>query len=431
MKSTMRRQFPSWLLGTAVLLVGLLTIVLLGSGFRTSRALVRGQGVASAGVENPAVTVFLPAVWHSFEYARLAVTKSVDPTTVLALPGQVVTYSVTIANAGDTTGRLLTVYDTLPRDLTFLGMAAGSDVVDNPTGTTGTITWTLPLTMAPGDELWLRYRVSPSLVEGQYINQVGVTAEHATVPDRPASATVTVEPNVLLQENFDSGIDRWTPFLNWKWRLEPGQWYWGSTDGVGGSGALTHDCCVGDKVASDAVVMYLEDGAEGWTDYRVETRLLLRGGVDHDGNPERDGGDPIGLWVRGQWEPSAIQGQWLSGYYVLLDGGATEPTHRIRLSQMQIPGDCTTACGNPNAQYAFNNPMILAHSAELPGPFEHYRWYTLAVEVRGNRIQIWLDGELVLDYVDDVLPFLAGTVGYKAHETQTASFDDIVVTRLP
>jgi hypothetical protein len=41
-----------------------------------------------------------------------------------------------------------------------------------------------------------------------------------------------------------------------------------------------------------------------------------------------------------------------------------------------------------------------------------------------------VDDQLAIDYVDPKEPFLTGTVGFKTHETKTASFDDIIVTPL-
>jgi uncharacterized repeat protein (TIGR01451 family) len=439
-------QSHSWLFWTSLFLMGLLLVLLSASGFQTSQAAAQLAGEEAARLNSPTefqkpATVeaiaptdvitsyaYLPIVYNHFALATLTIDKSVSPATVPPTPGEVVTYSVTITNSGDTTGQLLTIYDTLPAGFTFLGMADGSDIVTNPSGNTGQITWHQPLAMAPGQVIRLRYRVSPSTIEGQYTNYVNVTAAQALIPPTPASATVTVEPAILLQEDFNNGIDRWTPFLNGK-RLEPGQWYWGAGDGVGGSGALTHDCCVGDKVASDALMMYLGPGAEQWTDYRVETRIFVRGGVDNSGNFEPDAGDPIGFWIRGQYEPSPNWRQWVSGYYVVLVN--TGYSHYVRISQMQIPGDCEGPCYDPLNQYTFDNPFVLTTSAELPGGLAHFYWYTLAVEVRGNRIQVWLDGQKLIDYVDTVLPFMTGTIGFKVHETKTASFDDVIVTRLP
>jgi hypothetical protein len=335
-----------------------------------------------------------------------------------------------VRNEGDTTGRLLTVYDALPAGFTFLGMAPGGDVAANPAGTTGTITWNLDQDLLPAGQLRLVYRLAPAQVAGQYTNYAGLTAHAATVPSQPASATVVVEPAILLEDDFDAGINRWTPFLNYH-RLEEGQWYWGPADGYGGSGALTHDCCNGEEEAADALMMYLGPGAELWTDYRVETRLLLRGGVDGDGNWNIADGDPIGLWVRGQYEESETRAQWVTGYYVVVAGKPDRDYHVVRLTQLQTLTDCMgDACNNPQNLYNFNNPYPITE-VQFSGPYERNRWYELVVEVRGPRIMIWLDGQLAIDYTDPTEPFLSGTVGFKTHETQTASFDDLVVTRLP
>jgi len=87
---------------------------------------------------------------------------------------------------------------------------------------------------------------------------------------------------------------------------------------------MTHNCCSGPtgKVAAEALIMYLQFGAQEWTNYRVETKMLLRGGVDTRGNPDPDGGDPIGLWIRGHYQDSDLESQWVSGYYVTLVGRA-------------------------------------------------------------------------------------------------------------
>lgn len=374
-------------------------------------------------------TVFLPSLLNGFEAAWLEVTKTVSPTTLVVNGAEVVTYTVTITNSGGSTGTLLSVVDTLPPGFIFSEMADGSHVTARPEGTTGPITWSGSWSLAPDQVLRLIYRVIPSQVPGWYTNEVSVTAAAARVPQEPAEATLQILPAVLMEEGFESGIGRWTPFLNHR-RLEPGQWYHGPGDGYLGSGGLTHDCCTGTKVASDALMMYLQPGAEDWTNYRVETKLYLTGGVTKDGDPEPNSGDPIGLWIRGHYQDSEYESQWVSGYYVVLVGKSDSDSHFVRLAKMQQPGDCE-ACLKPYRMYNFDNPMFKARSADLPGPFEHHRWYTLAVEVRGANIQVSLDGQPVLDWTDPLLPYLSGTVGLKVHETKTATFDDIIVTPLP
>jgi hypothetical protein len=324
------------------------------------------------------------------------------------------------------------VSDTLPAGFSFLGMVPGSDPGSAPAVNGTQLTWSGSWAMAPDQQRQLIFRVTASETPGQYTNRVTCTAENAQVPSQSAEATVTVQPPILMQEDFNLGITRWSPFLNEPSRLELGQWYWGQNDGTNSSGALTHDCCSGPtgKVASDGLMMYLQPGAQEWTNYRVETMMFLTGGVDNQGNPEPKSGDPIGLWVRGHYQDSENEAQWVSGYYVVLVGKANSVSHFVRIAKMQEPGDCD-ACLKPYRLYNFNNPLVKARSADLPGGFEHYRWYSFAVEVRDANIKVYVDNALVLDWTDPTLPYLSGTVGFKVHETQTASFDDVRVTPLP
>jgi hypothetical protein len=54
----------------------------------------------------------------------------------------------------------------------------------------------------------------------------------------------------------------------------------------------------------------------------------------------------------------------------------------------------------------------------------------VAIEVRGANIKVWLDGDLYIDFTDPKEPFLTGTVGFKTHLADTATYDDVVVTPL-
>jgi uncharacterized repeat protein (TIGR01451 family) len=361
---------------------------------------------------------YMPMVSNDFRPASIAMTKSVTPEFVTTDLGQVVTYTVELANPGNDDATILTISDTLPTGFTFLDMAPGSDVMDDPDGTVETITWSGPFDMPAGSQMQLVYRVEPSTVADVYINYVEVAAPGALTPREPVSATVEVLVPIYLDEDFNSGIDRWTPFLNY-WRLEPGQWYWGQNDGVNGSGALTQDCCIGEKPGEDAVMMYLGEGAEEWTDYRFEAQVMLRGG-----------GTPLGLWVRGQYEESDTRGQWMTGYYIVMGGKATGATHFVRLLQLQTLTDCWgNACNNPQNLYHFSNPHQLVE-VKVPGPFDRHKWYTLAVEVEGDNIRVELEGELIIDYIDEKEPFLTGTVGFKTYKAETASFDNVLVTPL-
>ena len=374
---------------------------------------------------------YLPLVLRNvYHWAEYTIAKSVTPDTVADTAGEVVTYTVTIANIGNIPGKLAAVVDTLPAGFTYLDMAPGSDVTADPTGATGAIRWGGPFAIAAGGQLRLIYKVSPSQTPGQYTNSANVEVVYGKPPAGPASALVTVQSSVLLEEDFEGGMSRWTEFLNHR-RLASGQWYWDATAGVGGSGAVVQDAlAVPGEVASDALLMYLGEGAQEWTNYRAEMKMMLTGGVDGQGHILPETGDPIGFWVRGHYQDSDLEAQWVSGYYAVLVGASNRAVHHVRIAKMQQPGDCD-ACLKPYRMYNFNNPIQKAQSADLPGPFEHYRWYHLAVEVRDANIKVWVDGELVLDWTDPLLPYMSGTIGFKTHETKDAMFDDVIVTPLP
>jgi uncharacterized repeat protein (TIGR01451 family) len=375
-------------------------------------------------------SLYLPQMTKNFEYARLEVDKAAWPTTFMADPAAEVVYTVTVANVGDTTGSLLAVNDALPDGFTFLGMEPDSDVTADPTGTSGTITWNGNWPMPPGSQMGVVYRVRPSEAPGQYANSVTVVAQDALTPEAPAVTSVVVEPATLLQDDFndaDMGISRWTPFLNYHRQAE-GQWYWGPSDGYNGTGGLTMDrFAVEGKDAEDGLIMYLADGAEDWTDYRMEAKVTLR-----------TDGHPSGLWVRGQWEPSDIRAQWVTGYYCMIGGSATADTHYVRLLQLMTLEDCWgPPCpsspeyipGREINLYNFNNPHRLVE-VQGEGRLTRHQWHTIKVEARGANIKIWLNGNLYIDFTDPKEPFLTGTVGFKTYKADTVTFDDVVVTLL-
>jgi hypothetical protein len=217
------------------------------------------------------------------------------------------------------------------------------------------------------------------------------------VPSTYATATVTVEASILLEDGFSSGIDQWTKFNNY-WRNEPEQWYWDQDDGFQGSGAVTHNCTLGksnpERGAHDGLIMYLGPDAENWTNYEVETKLLLRGGMSDDGDFEQVGGYPVGLWVRGQYEDvgDADTAGWVTGYYAVI-GGKPGKDMYVRLAQLQTLTDCwDQACNNPHNLYDFNNPHGLI-TVKPPGlTFNRHQWYTLRVKVVDDNIKIYVNG---------------------------------------
>jgi hypothetical protein len=256
-----------------------------------------------------------------------------------------------------------------------------------------------------------------------YANQATVVVEAGASPAGPATALVTVEEGILLEEHFEQGIGDWTKFMNY-WRLKEEQWYWGQAGGVGGSGAANHECC-GDsnKEAEDAVLMYLEDGAEAWTDYRMEVKFNLK-----------SGDRAVGVWVRGQHDyRDDGSGQWITGYYVVVGGKVGGAQHFMKIVQLQTATDCwDAACNNPGNLYDFNNPHDLILIEGMEGGLTRNVWHTLVVEVRGATIKAWLDHDADTDapdieFTDPKEPFLTGAVGFKTMAAELISYDDVYV----
>jgi uncharacterized repeat protein (TIGR01451 family) len=362
---------------------------------------------------------YLPMVLQHYKFPTFTVAKSASPNSLMVGAGETVVYTVDMTNEGDDGGTIQTILDVLPAGFTFLNMEAASDVTANPGVSTRTLTWTGPFAVPAGGQIRLIYRATPSDVVGEHVNAVSLTSSDARVPATPATAAVTVRPALLLEEHFEDSIDRWTPFLNY-WRLKPGQWLWWPDDGFNESGGATQACyAVPNKEAEDALLMYLQPGAEDWTDYRIETKMILR-----------TVGYPHGLWVRGHYRDvgDTDTAGWVTGYYIVVGGGINGDTHYVSLKQLQTETDCwDAACNNPQNLYDFNNPHELT-TTKKDGNLQRWRWYTLAVEVVGNRIKVWLDGDLYIDYVDEKEPFLTGTVGLKTYKADTVSFDDVIVT---
>jgi hypothetical protein len=165
-------------------------------------------------------------------------------------------------------------------------------------------------------------------------------------------------------------------------------------------------------------MMYVGEGAEAWTDYRVSVQIMV----------PTDKGQWQGLWFRGQHEQRDKKdtAQWVTGYYVMLGRNRV-----VKLLQLQTSEDCQgKACSNPENLYAFNNPYILREERIEAIELTRGVWHTLVIEVQVNHIKIWVDGVFAFEYVDDKSPFLQGTVGFKTFESEPVLYDNLVVTPL-
>jgi uncharacterized repeat protein (TIGR01451 family) len=349
--------------------------------------------------------LYMPVVSNKHIAPYFVVTKTGSPSPVGE--GEPVTYTVKFTNPGSVPGVLAVISDTLPAGFTFQNMVAGSEVVGAPTGTTGTIHWDGPFTVGSAEDLTLIYRVQASSVAGTYQNRATAATLVGRAPEQPGVATVRVQPPFLLWEDFESGTNGWQPFLNY-WRLHAEQWYLQAGAGFGGSTGLRHTYFYGvtdpARGAHDALYMFRGTAEypnpEQWTDYRVDAKVRL------------DQGTLIGLWVRGKYQPSALDGVHVEGYYVLLRPARND----LGLYRLKTTG---------GTAYHFSDPDILVTATH---PMSLGVWYDLAVEVRGGNIKVFINGQQVINHNDST--FLSGTVGFSAYKVAYGTWDNVLVTPL-
>jgi uncharacterized repeat protein (TIGR01451 family) len=357
-------------------------------------------------------------------------TKSAEPEIFFTEPeGQTVIYTVVFANQGTDPGVLADIRDTLPSGFIFVQMSPGSDVTEEPTGSTGEIIWEGPYTVPGESSLTLIYEVQVPTAVGTYVNQATATVSEGRLLNTPATATVEVREPILLQEEFENPSSHWEEFLNY-WRLKEEQWHLGgpgSSDD--GSRALKHVYYLGvnkpERGAHDALIMYKEPGAEEWTDYSYEVRAVL-----HEG--DGTGRGQFGVWFRGKSvQEGQPEGYWVSGYYFVLQPGSAT---KAMLMQLRTDEECGDDC---DYNYHFSNPLLLeSRSATELGQLglevDWGDWYWLRVEVDGPQIYCYINDVLVFDYYDNVgTTFTEGTVGLFTYIAGDARFDHIEVRELP
>jgi uncharacterized repeat protein (TIGR01451 family) len=353
-------------------------------------------------------TIYLPVVTRRWAPPYFEIAKSADPTIAYnQAPGALITYEVVLSNIGTDPGTLAEIQDTLPAGFTFEAMHPDSDISDLPGGQHPNLVWTGPFVVTGESTLRLIYQVRASTVLGTHVNTATATASVGRSPDAPAEATVEIIEPILLSEKWEDPSPHWQVFDNY-WRLEPYQWYVESGAGINSSAALKHTCWFGfddyacdEEGAHDALYMYLSPESEGWVNYRLEVRAMVKEGTAQ------------GLWFRGQYEPSDKSSRHVEGYYL-----TWRPTSNlIKLVRLKTEGKWA---------YTFHNPDELAR---VDYTMKKWEWYTIAVEVRGSNIKAFVDDELVLDYDDATFPM--GTVGTFGYKIQDAAWDNILVTELP
>lgn len=132
--------------------------------------------------------------------ANLLVTK--DDAQTVVVPGQVVDYTITIVNLGSVAALGVTLQDTLPSHMSYLGDGSGTTPVEFPAGT---LTWTLG-SLAPGASLAfvVSLRVADSLPDGttrlpNYAWVTTTTAEKDLTNNEVSDVnTVTTHPDLRV-----------------------------------------------------------------------------------------------------------------------------------------------------------------------------------------------------------------------------------------
>ena len=103
----------------------------------------------------------------------VSVDKTVSPDTIY--PNDTVRYTVLFTNDGDAVVDIERITDTLPGGFLYLSLGVGSDIVDNPQGTSGTIVWSNgPYSVPAGGSLRLVYNVKANAPASlsPYVNQL-------------------------------------------------------------------------------------------------------------------------------------------------------------------------------------------------------------------------------------------------------------------
>jgi len=344
----------------------------------------------------------------------LSLSKSATPSQVAT--GGLVTYDVAISNGGTITGAVSVISDTLPAGFQFEGVHPDSDIGQAPSGTTGTIVWTGPFTVPQSGDLHLIYRVRTAGV-GSWNNSVVVRDEYGHLVGPEGSSVTTtkfkvylpllirnypeyVPPQEYLNEEFTQGVpDEWTVFLNWP-ELATKHWYW-KGDGTTW-GRLGFDA--GEALDQWALDMYLGEGAQEWTDYKIEATIRSEKQYRH----------PLTcIWFRGTHQlRTDNQGGDVTGYIFcmrpdkdLLYLGYVDPNER----KLTFAGTQWVS-----AKYFVQDLQ---------------EWYDVTIEVQDNSFTVYIGGNKQFQWWDLENRWTQGTVGFAVYRG-AAGFDSIRVSPL-
>jgi len=121
----------------------------------------------------------------------LTIAKTVDKAEVV--DGDTVRYTMTLTNIGGPAITVNQVADTLPSGFTYVTGTTTGLTTNNPTGTTGTITWSTggPWTLPASGTLTLSFDATASSTDGTYTNSASFTP--ASYPVRTVTGTAQVK----------------------------------------------------------------------------------------------------------------------------------------------------------------------------------------------------------------------------------------------
>lgn len=358
----------------------------------------------------------------------VVINKVADPTVVQ--PGTSVVYTVTFTNSGQAVD-LDTITDVLPPPLKYVGLAAGSEISDEPNWAAPNAVWTGPYRVPAGGTLTLRYWVRVPLETPAntppYRNRVTATSGSTTFGPARADLRVwkpiaylpfvirTSKPPITLpfEDSFDQGLSsNWVVFENFP-GLKKADWVWeGGQNPAWGWYRYNPYSATGSDWKGFALSMYLGTGAQEWTDYQIVTTLRARKGK------------LAGLWFRGTYENLGdMSGKRVGGYYVhIKPEDETVYLWRIR----------------PETRM-YADAVVVADSNDFKPDISATQWYDLKVAVQGATIKVWLREakpltddsgyQLLIDWTDSAPVYVKGTVGFTAYRTD-AIYNYIKVTPL-
>jgi uncharacterized repeat protein (TIGR01451 family) len=341
----------------------------------------------------------------------LSLHKSASPLTLTT--GQPVVYDVTIHNTGNEDGVLEAITDTLPSGFTFKRMEPASDIVSDPSALVGVLVWTGPFVIPSNSEVHLIYQVRTSGVGSKINSVVGRDSTDALIGPSTRTITVseakvympllsrdyqTVIPSTLpMEESFTTGVPpEWTPFVNYP-ELSASDWFW-KGDGVTWG---RYDYDPGEALEQWGLSMYLGEGAQEWTDYKIQATI----------RPGKQGKHPlVGVWFRGTHETRTdLQGGDVTGYLFCV----RPDKDKVYLGYI-----------DPDTR-----KLSFLWVGENTFPTEIWEWYDVTIEVRGANIQIWIQGVKMFDWTDPNATWMQGTVGFAVFRG-SAGFDYIRVSEL-